>query len=164
MTPDEFVRLEADDVSAWWKLSNGEAQNLFEAAMEERDRLRQDQTDWRKGVALIASALGETYPPDLCCSRIADVALNLRASLENFRTALKNSQGVVLEEMNASSRYIKERDQFRELLLSFATFSDKDGTHTNPCWCSVREWLRDKPHGYRCRQIRTALGMDGKNA
>ena len=40
MTPDEFVRMEQDDVNAWWRLSSGEQQNLFEAAMEERDRLK----------------------------------------------------------------------------------------------------------------------------
>ena len=36
MTPDEFVRREQDDVNAWWRLSDGEQQVLFEAAMEER--------------------------------------------------------------------------------------------------------------------------------
>ena len=83
MTPDEFVRREQDDVNAWWRLSDGEQQVLFEAAMEERAWFKQDADDWSKGVALIASALGEQNPPDLCCSRIADVALKLRAALEN---------------------------------------------------------------------------------
>lgn len=46
--------------------------------------LEADQADWRKGVALIASALGEKDPPDLSCARIAEVALNMRAALEKY--------------------------------------------------------------------------------
>jgi hypothetical protein len=37
-----------------------------------------DQADWRKGVALIASALGEENPPDLSCVRLADKVLRIR--------------------------------------------------------------------------------------
>ena len=44
--------------------------------------LKKDQADWRKGVALIASALGEKDPPDLCCVRLSRVALEMRAALE----------------------------------------------------------------------------------
>lgn len=48
---------------------------------QERDRLKADQQDWRKGVALIASALGD--PADnLSCVRIAEIGLTLRANLE----------------------------------------------------------------------------------
>jgi hypothetical protein len=35
-------------------------------------------SDWRKGVGLIASALGEANPPDLCCVRLADKILRIR--------------------------------------------------------------------------------------
>ena len=48
------------------------------AALQEIRWLREDQQDWRKGVALIASALGYK-DADLSCVGIADVALNLRA-------------------------------------------------------------------------------------
>ena len=44
--------------------------------------LKLDQEDWRKGVALIASALGEKNPPDLCCSRLADAIFYYRQRLE----------------------------------------------------------------------------------
>ena len=56
-----------------------------EAALAaERDALKKDQGDWRKGVELIASSLGERNPPDLCCSRISEVALTLRAHAEEL--------------------------------------------------------------------------------
>ena len=52
-------------------------------------RLKEDQNDWRKGVELIASALGEKDPPDLCAVRIAGVALELRARLEAKQTEVQ---------------------------------------------------------------------------
>ena len=48
---------------------------------DEIQRLREDQQDWRKGVALIASALGYK-DADLSCVGIADAALTLRAEIE----------------------------------------------------------------------------------
>lgn len=42
------------------------------------DALKHDQAQWRKGVELIASALGEKNPPNLSCVRLAEVALQLR--------------------------------------------------------------------------------------
>lgn len=42
--------------------------------------------DWRKGVALIASALGEKNQPDLCCARIAEKALHYAAVVEAAQT------------------------------------------------------------------------------
>lgn len=50
--------------------------------MTSEERLRADQADWRKGVELIASSLGEQNPPDLSCVRIAQVALEQRARIE----------------------------------------------------------------------------------
>lgn len=58
------------------------------AIRAERDRLKADQQDWRKGVALIASALGDKAD-DLSCVRIAEVALTLRATLEEAHALLK---------------------------------------------------------------------------
>lgn len=63
------------------------ARELFVALEAENERLRSDQSDWRKGVELIASAL-EKDPPDFSCSRIAEVALSIRA--ENERLSLDN--------------------------------------------------------------------------
>lgn len=57
-------------------------------AEAERDRLKADQQDWRKGVALIASALGDKAD-DLSCVRIAEIALTLRAALEEAHALLK---------------------------------------------------------------------------
>ena len=44
-----------------------------------RDELHSKIADWRKGVELIASALGEINPSDLSCARIAEAVLTLRA-------------------------------------------------------------------------------------
>jgi hypothetical protein len=41
--------------------------------------------DWRRGVELIASALGEKSPSDLSCVRLAERILELRAELEQYR-------------------------------------------------------------------------------
>lgn len=51
-------------------------------------RLRADQQDWRKGVALIASALGDK-DDNLSCVRIAEVALALRSRLEQGVRAMR---------------------------------------------------------------------------
>lgn len=48
------------------------------------EALREDQNDWRKGVELIASSLGEKDPPDLCCVRIGQVALEVMATNERL--------------------------------------------------------------------------------
>src|SRR5262245_9751850 len=39
----------------------------YPALAAELRALRKDQGDWRKGVALIAAALGEKNSPNLCC-------------------------------------------------------------------------------------------------
>lgn len=76
----------------------GEVRMLLTRLGADLTRLREDQADWRKGVALIASSLGD--PADnLSCVRIAELGLQLRARLEeaeaevarlrNENTALK---------------------------------------------------------------------------
>lgn len=44
--------------------------------------LRADVRDWRNGVELIASALGDAEPADLSCVRISELALETRARAE----------------------------------------------------------------------------------
>lgn len=56
----------------------------METLRAERDLLKADQADWRKGVELIASGLGERDPQDLCCVRLHEVALKLRADMESL--------------------------------------------------------------------------------
>lgn len=51
--------------------------------------LQQDQADWRKGVSLIASALGDHEPKDLSCVRLANLALELRAENERLAAQVK---------------------------------------------------------------------------
>jgi len=51
-------------------------------------QLEAGQQDWRKGVELIASALGEHNPPNLSCVRIAEIALELRAENERLQKDL----------------------------------------------------------------------------
>jgi hypothetical protein len=73
-----------------------------ETHMEEaRERVRLlevDQADWRKGVALIASALGEKDPnPNLCCVRISRVALEQRSALEKQAESVRLLEGLLRE-------------------------------------------------------------------
>ena len=56
-------------------------------AADEIERLRADQADWRNGVELIASALGEANPSDLSCVRLSEIALSLRAKVEELKAA-----------------------------------------------------------------------------
>lgn len=64
------------------------AARRIRALSREAAALRADQADWRKGVALIASALGENDPPDMCCVRLSRIALKQRAEIERLRVAL----------------------------------------------------------------------------
>ena len=50
----------------------------------EIDGLRKDQRDWRNGVELIASGLGDHEPKDLSCVRLSEVALTMRADKERL--------------------------------------------------------------------------------
>lgn len=55
---------------------------LAEPMIRRIAELEADQSDWRKGVELIASALGESTPPNLSCVRLSEVVLKLRVALE----------------------------------------------------------------------------------
>lgn len=57
-------------------------------------RLREDQAKWRKGVALIAAYLGEKQPDNLCCVRIANVALKMRAERDSLRAQVERLESV----------------------------------------------------------------------
>lgn len=63
---------------------------------QEIERLKADQADWRKGVALIASALGDK-DDNLSCVRIAHVALEQRAKLEAAEAELAQVRAAVSE-------------------------------------------------------------------
>ena len=52
------------------------------ALLDEVERLDADQQDWRKGVAFIASCLGDDGT-NLSCVRLGEIALELRARLES---------------------------------------------------------------------------------
>jgi len=64
----------------------GDGYDLLREAAEAITRLRADQQDWRKGVALIASALGDDGR-NLSCARISELALEQRAALERLGKA-----------------------------------------------------------------------------
>lgn len=67
--------------------SQAENQRFRERNQQLRERvaeLERDQRDWRKGVELIASVLGESNPPDLFCGRLAEMVLKLRADSERL--------------------------------------------------------------------------------
>jgi len=61
---------------------------------DEIARLREDQAKWRKGVALIAAYLGEKQPDNLCCVRIANVALKMRAERDSLRAQVERLESV----------------------------------------------------------------------
>jgi chromosome segregation ATPase len=65
-------------------------QELAQARLE-RDALKADQQDWRKGVELIASALGDPAH-DLSCVRLNEVALVLRAERDALKAQLAASR------------------------------------------------------------------------
>ena len=76
----------------------GEDVPALRAAAQERDRqiaaqaeeirkLKADQSDWRKGVGLIASSLGDKN--QFSCSHLAMKALTIRAENESLRASLK---------------------------------------------------------------------------
>jgi hypothetical protein len=55
---------------------------MFNQLADQRDLLKKDQEDWRKGVELISSSLGEREPMNLCCVRLAELALTIRSESE----------------------------------------------------------------------------------
>ena len=59
------------------------------ALRRQLEALQADQQDWRNGVALIASALGERNPKDLSCVRISENALSIRAKVEEQRVHME---------------------------------------------------------------------------
>jgi hypothetical protein len=68
-------------------MADGESAALVVAADRRIAELEADQRDWRKGVELIASSLGEFAPANLSCVRIAEVALGVRAEAEQLAEA-----------------------------------------------------------------------------
>jgi hypothetical protein len=74
-----------------WKRACVESNAEKLARLASRDAevaaLKKDQSDWRKGVALIASALGERDPKDLSCVRFADACLELGSRLAEIEKA-----------------------------------------------------------------------------
>lgn len=59
--------------------------NYCDELIQRVRELEADQSDWRKGVELIASALGVTGPGSLSCVGLAEKALEIRAELETLR-------------------------------------------------------------------------------
>lgn len=79
----------------------------------EIDRLRSDQRDWRKGVDLIATALGVTGPGRLSCAALAERALELQAELEELRQAMQLQAHETLyghEDRERAERLEQERE------------------------------------------------------
>ena len=65
-------------------------------ARENIGRLEKDQADWRKGVELIASALGETDPPNLSCARLSEEVLHREAKIERLEKEVERLQGLTV--------------------------------------------------------------------
>lgn len=77
-----------------------------EQLLAERDALKKDQGDWRKGVALIASYSGEKNPENLCCVRIARNVLAVateNAALKAKLAALEAAAAEVHEKLRINA-------------------------------------------------------------
>lgn len=86
-------------------------ENIYKTPCPSCAALRADQQDWRKGVALIASSLGEKDPSNLCCVRISEIALTLRAEVERLREAVEwacNSLGERIKKEWWVEQYVAE--------------------------------------------------------
>lgn len=75
--------------------------NQLATVTAERDALKSDQNDWRKGVEFIASALGEKSPPDLSCVRLALLAAEVTAERDALLAACEEARAVMA--INGSS-------------------------------------------------------------
>lgn len=93
---------------------------------DELTRLRQDQADWRKGVALIASYLGDPAE-NLSCARIAELALQMRARLEDAEAKLAALPTPWPQEppqyFEVSERELRQPDDFGFLWHCYQQFS-----------------------------------------
>lgn len=54
--------------------------------------LRQDQSQWRNGVAAVYAAAGDPNPPSLCCASLAEKVLSLRADNERMLSFNRKQQ------------------------------------------------------------------------
>ena len=99
------------------RLTDAEAETA--ALRAEVERLTTDQGDWRKGVALIASALGEHEPPDLCCVRIAELALGQRAALEQAEADRDAARAELAETQRKLAALCEAVSRARRLLCAY---------------------------------------------
>jgi hypothetical protein len=86
----ERLEREKDESDAGWQIAENElamAQCLQQQAEARVATLEADQRDWRKGVDLIQSALGDK-DANLCCVRLAEAALTMRAKLEQAEATI----------------------------------------------------------------------------
>jgi len=103
--------------------------------------LRKDQGDWRKGVELIASGLGESDPPNLSCVRIAHVALELRAKAEALEAKLAEA------EAKYDADVTSERAGYAELVHRTVTTAEEAGYDVPVNGATAFEaacWMRDQ--------------------
>ena len=94
------------------------ARGKIDSLTAEVARMKKDQGDWRKGVGLIASALGEVTPINLCCSRIADEVLEFRADLATAQADLATASERVTERNETIQAMARSLDEAQTALAT----------------------------------------------
>lgn len=51
MSVEEFLEKQDKDPNAWWRLSSGDHQNLFEMAVDQRDEARDEIAELKRRLA-----------------------------------------------------------------------------------------------------------------
>jgi len=99
--------LPADTFVARFYRARAEVERQYQAALaakdeelqqvrQERDALKSDQSDWRKGVKRIASCLGDPGE-NLSCVRLGELALEQRAERDTLRAEVARLRAVLKE-------------------------------------------------------------------
>ena len=118
---------EADAETQAARLTLAPAHAMNAKLRDENERLKADQSAWRKGVGLIAAALGENAPPNLSCVRIAHAVFTLDAKVED--AAAENARLAAL--LGEALGHLGDWSDG-----GFGQFSDPDGTqaaHADLC-------------------------------
>jgi len=99
--------------------------------------------DWRKGVELIASGLGESNPPNLSCVRLKDVALKLRVEVDRLKQALTVEGDTLLNAQYWSVRQMKENKLLNDVYEAAKVVQlSMDGYEVDCPFCAYDELQR----------------------
>lgn len=103
----------------------------YVCAMSDEYKRYLDINEWRKGVALVYSAIGEPNPPGLCCAALAEKVLAIRAENEQLQEELKAANTL----LGDAAFYIRRMARIIE-----------GYNHPSRIHARAIEWLRMKWH------------------